>query len=71
MLRLVLYDLLFNKMKTFDKLGIWRRNNRDDVGIVPYAGEVERRGRSASPNIKYVYADIHITLVRVANGCER
>ena len=42
-----------------------------DVGIVPYAGEVKRRGRSASPNIKYVYADIHITLVRVANGCEQ
>ena len=44
---------------------------RADVGIIPYAGEVERRGRSASPNIKYVYADIHITLVRVANGCEQ
>ena len=38
------------------------------MGIVPYAGEVERRGRSASPNIKYEYADIYINLVRVACG---
>ena len=52
-------------------LGVKYKILRDDVGIVPYAGEVERRGRSASPNIKYVYADIHITLVRVANGCEQ
>lgn len=53
------------------EIGIGRTAKRDDVGIVPYAGEVERRGRSASPNIKYVYADIHITLVRVANRCEQ
>ena len=52
-------------------LGVKYKILRDDMGIVPYAGEVERRGRSASPNMKYEYADIHITLVRVANGCEQ